>query len=65
MNWLGVLLAALAPGGVIVALIERTRRENNADHSRNADLLKTIDTKVDKIDARLDDHITWHLSKHE
>lgn len=58
--WLGVVLAVLAPGGVITVLIERTRRENNRDHAKNSDLLRRIDGKVDRIDERLDSHIEWH-----
>ena len=59
-TWLAIILAVLAPGGVITVLIERTRRENNRDHAKNADLLHRIDGKVDKIDSRLDSHIDWH-----
>jgi transcription termination factor NusB len=55
--------AILAPGGVIVALIERTRRENNRDHAYNTKLLKGIDHKVDKLDDRFNNHINWHLDK--
>jgi hypothetical protein len=62
-TWAVIVAAALAPGGVIVALIERTRRENNRDHARNSDLLRGIDSKVDKIDHRLDRHIDWHAHK--
>jgi len=62
-TWLAIILAVLAPGGVITVLIERTRRENNRDHARNSDLLHRIDGKVDKIDSRLDDHIDWHAHK--
>lgn len=61
-NALTVLLAVLAPGGVLAVLIERTRRENNRDHSRNAGLLERIDRKVDKIDERLYEHTTDHKS---
>jgi len=53
----------LAPSGIIATLIEKTRRENNKDHARNSALLQQIDTKVDKIDGRLDDHIEWHLDR--
>lgn len=63
MNWLGVLASIAAPGGIIVLLIERTRKENNRDHVENQQLLKKIDGKVDKIDERLDHHIEWHLDK--
>ena len=63
--WVGVAVAIIAPGGVLVTLIEKTRRENNRDHAKNADLLQKIDGKVDKIDERLDHHIEWHLDKDE
>jgi len=57
---LAILLAVLAPGGVLAVLLERVRRENNRDHANNHQLLKGIDRKVDKIDDRLHDHITDH-----
>lgn len=61
--WVGIAVAIIAPGGVLVTLIEKTRRENNRDHAKNAELLRNIDGKVDKIDERLDHHIEWHLDK--
>ena len=61
--WIGIAVAIIAPGGIIVTLIERTRRENNRDHANNAELLRRIDGKIDKIDERVDDHISWHLDK--
>jgi hypothetical protein len=62
-EWVAIVVAILAPSGVLVTLIERTRRENNRDHDRNSGLLRQIDSKVDKIDGRLDRHIEWHLDK--
>lgn len=62
--WLQIVLAILAPGGIVTVLlvaIERTRRENNRDHQRNASLLEQIDRKVDHVSDRMDDHIEWHL----
>lgn len=59
-TWAVIVLAVLAPGGVITVLIERMRRENNRDHGRNSELLQQIDGKVDKIDNRLDSHMDWH-----
>lgn len=49
------LSAALASGGflVLVALLEKTRRENNRDHGHNSD-------KLDRIEDKLDDHINDH-----
>jgi hypothetical protein len=61
MGWLQIVLAVLAPSGVLVTLIEKTRRENNRDHSENSELLQQIDKKVDHVSERVDDHIEWHL----
>jgi len=61
--WIGVLVAILGPGGIIVALIEKTRRENNRDHARNTEILMKIDDKIERIDERIDKHIEWHLDK--
>lgn len=62
-TWAQILVAVLAPSGVLVTLIERTRRENNRDHGKNAALLQQIDKKVDHVATRVDDHIEWHLTK--
>jgi len=62
-NVVAVILAILAPSGVIVTLLEKTRKENNRDHNSNRELLEQIDVKVDGIDNRLDHHIEWHLDK--
>jgi hypothetical protein len=62
-TWTVILLAVLAPGGVITVLLERLRRENNRDHNRNSELLRTIDRKVDGVSERVDDHVQWHLGR--
>lgn len=62
-TWAQILVAVLAPSGVLVTLIERTRRENNRDHGKNSALLQQIDKKVDHVATRVDDHIEWHLTK--
>jgi hypothetical protein len=62
-TWAQIVVALAAPSGVLVALIERTRRENNRDHAKNSDLLKSIDRKVDHVSERMDDHIEWHLDR--
>jgi hypothetical protein len=56
-----IVLAVVAPGGVIVTMLEKVRRENTRDHAANSDLLRRIDTKVDRIDERMSDHLEWHL----
>ena len=62
-TWLAVVLAVVAPGGVIVTMLEKVRRENTRDHAANSDLLRRIDSKVDRIDDRMSDHLEWHLEQ--
>lgn len=62
-GWLQIVIAVLAPSGVLVTLIERMRRENNRDHDRNSSMLHQIDKKVDHVSERVDDHIEWHLDR--
>lgn len=64
-EWLQIVLAVLAPSGVLVTLLEKMRRENNRDHSQNSELLKTVDRKVDGVAERMNDHIEWHLDHKE
>lgn len=60
-----VVLAATVTsvGAIIIAFIERTRRENNRDHSSNSAKLDRIGDSVDRVAQRLDDHIDWHLDQ--
>ena len=62
-TWLAVVLAVVAPGGVIVTMLEKVRRENTRDHAANSELLRRIDHKVDRIDERMSDHLEWHLEQ--
>lgn len=61
--------AALISGTflLLVALIERTRRENNRDHGRNADKLdrvleatKDLKKGHERIERKVDTHINDH-----
>ena len=75
-----ILAACIAAiGGIIVALIQKGRAENKADHNVVADMLITVkddiinlhhkidhvDEQVDKVDDKLDGHIDWHMKKIE
>jgi hypothetical protein len=52
-----------AVASVIVALLQRTRKENSADHMIVMDLLRGIGRKVDKVDDKIDRHVEWHMDK--
>jgi hypothetical protein len=55
------VVAALVTGCflVLVALIEKTRRDNNRDHGENSVKLDRIE---DKIDGHINDHARRDLS---
>ena len=50
-----IVVAAIVTGGfsVLAALMERMRRENARDHGFNAQ-------KLDRIEQKIDDHVTDH-----
>lgn len=52
------VVAAIVTGAflVLVALIERTRRENNRDHGNNS-------AKLDRIEDKIDGHINDHARR--
>jgi hypothetical protein len=52
-----------AVASVIVALLQRTRKENSQDHMLVMDLLRGIGRKVDKVDDKIDRHVEWHMDK--
>ncbi len=58
--WIPVVVALVGGGGPIVALIMRLDRKNDLQHGENARTLNRIESKVDKIDDRLYDHIQNH-----
>ncbi len=62
-----VILATLAPGGVIVTILQHVRRENSRDHSSNSRKLDRIDEKLDRQDHRIQkifDRIDLHERNH-
>lgn len=59
-DWIPVIAAIVGGGGPIVALIMRLERKNDHQHGENARTLGRIETKVDKLDERLYDHVNNH-----
>lgn len=57
-------------GGILAALVQKGRKENKEDHNVVAGLLCDVKDdiinlhhKVDKVDDKVDGHISWHLEK--
>jgi len=56
-----------AVGAVIVAMIERVRRQNSREHDQTGARITSLDYLLGKIDGKLDhvhDKITTHLDDH-
>jgi hypothetical protein len=48
-------------GGPLVIVVQSLRKENTEQHAEARTLLHEVSAKVDKVDTKLDGHITWHL----
>jgi hypothetical protein len=67
-GWALILSAVVtAVGGIIVTLISQFRKENQKDHDNVMSTLRImhkgigrVETKVDKVDTRLTDHLISH-----
>jgi len=55
------LIAAV--GGILAALVQKSRVENKTDHGIVASLLQDLHEDVAKVEDKLDNHIDWHLNK--
>lgn len=59
-----------AVGAIIVAILDKFRKENSEDHQVVLGMLKIMhksqqrtEEKVDKVDERLSDHLQFHAEK--
>jgi hypothetical protein len=67
-GWALVLSAVVtAVGGIVVTVISQFRKENREDHAVVSGMLqhiyksvKGVETKVDKVESKLNDHIKEH-----
>jgi uncharacterized membrane-anchored protein YhcB (DUF1043 family) len=61
MWWVPIVVAVIT--GPIVVVMKRFDTRNTDQHAENQKVLLRIETKVDHIDTRLDDHIDYHLKE--
>ena len=62
MEWI-VPIAVSIIGGPLVVILQKLRKENTEQHAEARALLNVVAGKVDRVDSKLDGHITWHLNK--
>lgn len=58
--WVPIAVALI--GGPIMWFLTRFDRRNTDQHAENQKVLTRIETKIEKVDDRLNDHITWHIN---
>lgn len=56
--WVPVVVALI--GGPVMWFLTRFDKRNTEQHGENQRVLNRIETKVDRLDGRLDNHIDWH-----
>jgi hypothetical protein len=56
-----VVASITAIGGILVAIIQRLRKENKQDHYTVRDILKDMREDIQNVDSKLDGHIEWHM----
>lgn len=58
------VLAAIvtACSAVIVALINKFRKENREDHAHVVKALDRVSATMDRVEGKVDSHIEWHLT---
>jgi hypothetical protein len=56
------IVVALVTGafGVLVALIQQSRKENKRDHGVVAESLRLVHREVHRVGEKVDRHIEWH-----
>lgn len=73
-----IIVAVIAAmGGILAALVQKSRAENKSDHNIVAGMLIEVkdemlhlhhkldhlDEQVDKVDDQMQDHMMWHYKK--
>lgn len=60
-----ILWASVITGifSVLVALIQKVRKENKEDHNLVQDSLSELKEDMKSVAKKLDNHIDWHLKK--
>jgi hypothetical protein len=57
---LGAVIATV--GGIIVAIIDKFRKENRRDHGAVMDALDRVSNTMERVEGKVDSHIEWHLT---
>ncbi len=50
-------------GGILLAVMQKSRKENKEDHGAVTEMIKLLHTDVKDIDHKIDRHIDDHLKE--
>jgi hypothetical protein len=57
-----VVAAISAVGAIIVAFVQKFRKENHTDHAMVMNAVDRLSNTMDRVEGKVDSHIEWHLS---
>lgn len=58
-----IVACITAFSAVIVALVQRSRRENHSDHAVVMNRLEVVAKSVEKVGDKIDRHVEWHMEQ--
>jgi hypothetical protein len=58
-----VVAAITAVGAIIVAFVQKSRKENHNDHAMVMNAMDRLSHTMDRVEGKVDSHIDWHLKE--
>lgn len=58
-----VVAAITAVGAIIVAFVQKSRKENHTDHAMVMNAVDRLSHTMDRVEGKVDSHIDWHLKE--
>lgn len=52
-----------ASGSILVAIIQKFRKENKSDHHMVRHILSSLKEDINNVSEKIDEHINWHLDE--
>jgi hypothetical protein len=64
MDIVPIIVASIAAvGAIIVAFIQKSRKENHTDHAMVMNAVDRLSHTMDRVEGKVDSHIDWHLKE--
>lgn len=64
MDYVPIIVASIAAvGAIIVAFIQKTRKENHTDHAMVMNAVDRLSTTMDRVEGKVDSHLEWHIKE--